>query len=158
MPPLTVAADIYSLGAILYFLLLGRPPFVGESPFDTLLKVVQEPVLAPRQLDSRIGPALEQIVLKCLEKDPARRYASAAALAQDLENWCRGEPVSVCPPGRLERLRHWLRRRPLAAGMGLASLLSLILLMGGLSFGVVKVAAERDRAARQAQTEAPCGR
>ncbi len=151
--PLTVAADVYSLGAILYFLLAGRPPFVGETPFDTLLKAVEEPPTPLRQIDARVDPVLEKIVLRCLNKEPAQRYRSAAALAQDLENWRRGDPVTISPPTRAGRLRHWFRRRPVAAGILLASCLGLVLLAIALSLGVVNVVADRDREARRADTE-----
>lgn len=95
---ITTGADIYSLGAILYEGLTGQPPFRGESPVETLVKVLNEEPASPRELDATIDISLELICLKCLAREPDARYASAAALAEDLENWLVGKPVSVRPP------------------------------------------------------------
>jgi serine/threonine protein kinase/WD40 repeat protein len=137
----TTAADVYSLGAILYELLAGRPPFVGDTPLLTMRKVMEEEPVPPREVVRRMKlkvessasnpPAsalsqpstspidrdLETICLQCLEKDPARRYASAAALADDLERWLRGEPILArpCSPG--ERAWKWIRRHPALAAL-----------------------------------------
>src|SRR5664279_50962 len=109
---LSAAADIYSLGAILYFLLTGRPPFVAASPLDTLVQVLEGEVIVPRVINPRVARDLEQICLRCLEKSPDRRYAAAATLAEDLERFVRDEPVQARPPGLRPLLLHWMRRQP----------------------------------------------
>jgi serine/threonine-protein kinase len=109
---LSAAADIYSLGAILYFLLTGRPPFVAASPLDTLVQVLEGEVIVPRVINPRVARDLEQICLRCLEKAPERRYAAAATLAEDLERFVRDEPVQARPPGLRPLLLHWMRRQP----------------------------------------------
>ncbi|MCS7160965.1 MAG: protein kinase [Gemmatales bacterium] len=107
--------DVYSLGAILYALLTGRPPFVGENPIDIILQVLETEPPNPRQLRPDIPRDLERICLKCLEKDPQRRYASADELAEDLERILRGEAPSVAPYSSVERLARWFRREPALA-------------------------------------------
>ncbi|MBM79222.1 MAG: hypothetical protein CMJ78_01355, partial [Planctomycetaceae bacterium] len=126
------AADIYSLGAILYALLTGRPPFQSANVMDTLVAVLEQEPVSPRQLNPALDQDLETICLKCLEKDAGRRYATTDELVAELGRYLNGEPIHARPIGKLERGWRWCKRKPALAGLGgLAVLLLLTLGIGG---------------------------
>jgi WD40 repeat protein len=121
------AADVYALGAILYEMLSGRPPFLGGSHLETILKVVTEEPVPPRQLQPKVPRDLETICLKCLEKKPAQRYPSATALADDLARYLAGQPIQARPIRAWERGIKWARRQPALAALTVATLASAVI-------------------------------
>src|SRR5262245_16133148 len=124
------AADVWALGAILYECLTGRPPFQGESALDVLEQVRTREAVPPRQVRPKLPHDLETICLKCLQKEPTRRYATAAALADDLARFLAGRPVTARPVGALERAWRWCRRNPLLAATFLFAVLALLAVAG----------------------------
>jgi hypothetical protein len=128
---LTTATDVYSVGAVLYHLITGRAPFVGGTVLDTLVKVLEEEPVPPHRLNPRADRDLETICLTCLHKDPRRRFASAEALADDLERYLAGEPIQARRVSPLERAGKWVRRRPLAAALMAVLGVAVLLLAGG---------------------------
>src|SRR5262249_38096252 len=125
------AADIYALGAVLYEMLTGRPRLRGEAAAETERLVIADEPVPPARLNPKVPRDLETICLKCLHKEPQRRYATAAALAEDLQRFQRGEPVAARRAGLLERAGKWGRRHPSLSGMLAASLLLVTALVGG---------------------------
>jgi serine/threonine protein kinase len=126
------ASDVYALGAILYELLTGRPPFRAESAMETVQQVIFVEPVAPSRLQPKINRDLETICLKCLHKEPRRRYDSAGELADDLERWLQGKTIRARPVSIAERTIKWIRRRPTAAALIGAVVLCLGLGVGGL--------------------------
>ncbi|MFO0889520.1 MAG: protein kinase [Isosphaeraceae bacterium] len=145
----TVSVDVYSLGAILYEMLTGRPPFRGGNLMETIRQVKEVEVRPPRELVPALPRDLDTICLKCLQKDPARRYTSADQLAADLERWLRGEPIRARKIGKLEYALMWARRRPAPAA--LAALVAAIAFIG---FPLALVLLKRTEAALSSEAAA----
>ena len=146
----TTAADIYSLGAILFAALAGQPPFQGETSVEVLRKVAEERPPHPRSLNPEVDRYLETICLKCLDKKPTRRYASADALADDLERWLSHQPILARPSGTIHHLHKWICRKPALAALAGALAVSVI---AGLA-AVVWQSREAHLSAIRANTEA----
>src|SRR5207244_1719646 len=125
--------DVYGLGAVLYQLLTGHPPFAGGTTYETIKLLLDTEPRQPRLLNPKIDRDLNTICLKCLEKDPKRRYSSALALAEDLERWLKHEPISARRTGLVTRSRKWVQRNPTSALLA-ASLVALAAAAGWIGW------------------------
>jgi serine/threonine-protein kinase len=147
------AADIYALGALLYELLTGRPPFQAPSTAETLVLVTRDDPAPPSRLQRGIARDLEVICLKCLRKEPVDRYASAQQLAEDLKRWLTGEPILARPISRPERFWRWCKRNPGLAAAAAAVFLLLLVVSIGSTWAALAIRKERNLAV-QAREEA----
>ena len=138
-------ADVYALGAILYEMLTGRPPFKAATAFDTISQVLSQEPVPPSRMNASLERNLETVCLKCLQKEPANRYESALALAEDLRRVAAGEPILARPVGKVEQLWRWCRRKPALAGL-VASL--VVLALAGIGGGAWYI---QDRAGRRVE-------
>jgi WD40 repeat protein/tRNA A-37 threonylcarbamoyl transferase component Bud32 len=132
----TTATDVYGLGALLYALLTGIPPFQGDAVLDTLSQVRERAPNSPRRSNPLVDSDLETICLKCLEKEPRQRYASAEALGQDLEGWLAGRPIVARPLGLPARLWRWARRNPVVASLSITIAGGLLLTLAAALVGL----------------------
>jgi WD40 repeat protein len=138
--------DVYALGAILYELLTGRPPFKAATPLETVYQVVSDEAAPPRQLNAQVPRDLETICLKCLEKEPRKRYAGAQELAADLGRYLAGEPVHARPVRSGERAWKWAKRQPALASLFAVIVLAALALLGGGLWFTAQLADERNQA------------
>jgi serine/threonine protein kinase/tetratricopeptide (TPR) repeat protein len=128
---ITAATDVYGLGAVFYQLLTGHPPFAGGTTYETIRMVLETEPRKPRLWNPKVDVDLETVCLKCLEKDPQRRYPSAVALAEDIERWLRHEPIQARRTGMFKRAGKWARRNPAVAAL-VAVIITLAIAIGGM--------------------------
>lgn len=145
---LTAATDIYGAGAVLYELLTGRPPFISPDPLQTVLMVLKQQPVAPRTLQPRIPRDLENITLKCLQKNPKHRYASSAELADDLQRFLQGEPVRAQAVPTHRKVMHWLRSHPTITAVAVIGSLGIAATMWSITSYNFRLRRELDRTQR----------
>lgn len=145
----TVAADVYGLGAILFEALTGQPPFSGATPYETVRQVLEVEAKPPSLLDSRIPADLDTICLKCLAKDPRQRYQTAQEFASDLQRWLNHEPILARPATTLERVAKWTRRKPALSALIAVSFLASVVFLWERSRAAEQLRQERDHSVRQ---------
>ncbi len=142
----TTGVDVYGLGAVLYEMLAGCPPFGGGTSLETIRQVLDREPRRPSLFNPEVDLDLETICLKCLEKEPDRRYASANALANDLDRWLRSEPIAARPATNVERIKKWVHRRPAVAALGAALLLAVLAGTSSVTLEWRRAESERQRA------------
>jgi WD40 repeat protein/tRNA A-37 threonylcarbamoyl transferase component Bud32 len=147
---LSTAVDVYALGAILYELITGQPPFKAATTLDTILQVLDRVPADPRKLKSQADRDLSVIAMKCLEKDPAKRYGSVEAMADDLDRWSRGESITARPASTLERAGKWAKRRPAVSALTAAV---IVVFLTGSALTLVFAVQSSNRAARALESE-----
>lgn len=145
------ASDVYALGGILYYLLVARAPFHGETLEATLHQVLNKDPLSPRLLNSSVPLDLETICLKCLQKEPGRRYATAQDLADELGRFLRQEPIHARPVGHVEKVWRWARRHPAVASLSAATLMLLLAVAIGAPIAAARIADGRAQARSKAK-------
>ena len=138
-------ADVYGLGAILYCMLSGRPPFMAAKASDTLIQLLTKEPIAVAQLQPGVPRDLETICMKCLEKSPEKRYSSAAEMVADLQRFLNGEPIAARPVTKVERVWRWAKRKPMVASLSaIAATLGAVLMIGGPVVALVIDGQKRD--------------
>lgn len=141
--------DVYALGAMLYEFLTGRPPFRASTPLDTIMQVINDEPVPPTRLQPRLPKDIETICLKCLSKDPKKRYASVTELSTDLQHFLNDEPILARPIGWWERTRKAAKRRPTLAGLIITSILAVAAIVTLISIDSVRLQNERNKAQKE---------